>query len=139
MSDSLVIVAEPGGALREHMVRTLALAGYQARSTPDALQLNVALRSTAAFTVRTLLLLLDPSFLSECGRALTKLQRGRSSAGSCPPWIILTRPSERPVGFASGGLRNSPLYVLGVPFESLELEHLARHYRSIDRSSQNIH
>ncbi|HVJ21341.1 MAG TPA: hypothetical protein VM686_38280 [Polyangiaceae bacterium] len=138
MSDSLAIVAEPSGALREHMVRTLALAGYQARSTPDALQLNVALHSTAAFTVRTLLLLLDPNLLSECGRALTKLQRGRSSAGFCPPWIIQTRASDRPVSVASVGFRNSPLYVLGAPFESLELERLARHYRSTARRRISI-
>jgi hypothetical protein len=128
MADTLALVAEPNTAQRQLITGTLELVGYRVCASSTPLQLNVELHSTAAFTTRSVLLVIDPSFGTECARALATLQRGRTSAGFAGLQVVLTRTPKESDGFGDLGLRSSP-QVLGVPFDSVELERIARRYR----------
>jgi hypothetical protein len=128
MADALALVAEPDTAQRQLITGTLELVGYRVLASSTPLQLDVELHSTVAFTSRSLLLVLDPSFGAECARPLATLLRGRASAGIASPQVVLIRTPKESDGFGDLGLSTSP-QVLGAPFDSVELERIARRCR----------
>jgi CheY-like chemotaxis protein len=138
MADTLALVADANSTQRQLITRTLERAGYVVHVSSTPLQLNVELHSTPAFITQGLLLVMDPSFTAECGRALNTLLRGRNSAGIPSPCVVLTRTPVEAEDVGDLGLRDSP-HVLALPLDPQELEAIARRHRLVNGSLQRPH
>jgi hypothetical protein len=92
--DRLALVGEPDVSLRRQVVVTLQHAGYTVRESAGIGELRVRLRSTAAYVVQPLIVVIGAAFAESCSEVISKLGRARSVAGLSRPLLVLLCATE---------------------------------------------
>jgi hypothetical protein len=90
MDDALAFVGEPNAALRRHIAASLQGVGYTVRQCARVQELSRLLRSTAAYVIQPLVVVIATDFAARCNKGISKLGRARAAAGLSRPLLVLS-------------------------------------------------